>query len=274
MIEGEVVGNRNKRQRHTGLFGVLRAQGNVLLALMLRDVRTRFGSAPGFVLAIAWPLSHVMLLVIMNVAVGRTIPYGESAALWFATGVVPFIVFSYMARFIMYGIAHNRPLLTFNAVRMTDILFSRAIIEVLISGALILVLLLIFSFLEIEYYPHDIKQAFYALGASVLLGLGYGIINAVIAMFFIQWITIFSLIIIGLWLTSGVFFVPSAMPETVRWLIYFHPATHLIEWMREAYYDGYNSLVLDKQAILLYSVWLIFSGLLMERVFRGRMLIS
>src|SRR5579863_1714090 len=99
---------------------VTRAQGRLLLALMLRDIKTRFGGSEwGFILAIAWPLSHIGVLILFNGAMGRTAPYGESAALWYATGVVPFMAFSYMSRWIMMGIALNKPLLTFPIVKVT-----------------------------------------------------------------------------------------------------------------------------------------------------------
>jgi capsular polysaccharide transport system permease protein len=61
---------------------MLQAQGRILVAIMLRDVRTRFfGSALGFLIAIGWPLSHIFILLVINTAVGKAAPYGDSAAL-------------------------------------------------------------------------------------------------------------------------------------------------------------------------------------------------
>lgn len=196
------------------LTAILAAQWNVFVALMLRDIRTRFGSAPGFLLAIAWPLSHILILVVLNVSFGRTAPYGESPALWFSTGVVPFMIFSYTARFVMLGIVLNRPLLAFPNIKILDILFSRAIIECLISGLVIIVLMVIFLVVGIDFMPHDPVQAFYALLASFWLGIGFGIFNSIIAMIFVQWITVFMLFIVVLWMTGGVFSCPTTCRNT------------------------------------------------------------
>lgn len=250
----------------------LRTQGNVLFALILRDIGTRFGSAPAFVMAILWPLSHILILVSMNVALGRVAPYGESSAIWFSTGIVPFMVFSYTARFVMLGIVLNRPLLAFPNIKMLDILFSRAIIEFFISCLVIIVLIIIFLFFDIEFMPVDKAQAILALLAAFWVGMGMGILNAMIAMVFIQWITFFSLFIVFLWLTSGVLFVPSHMPEFFRNLLYFHPAVHLSEWIRTAYFDSYNSLILDKPWLLINATIWMLMGLTIERAVRGRLL--
>lgn len=263
-----------RRTNQPSLFNILKAQGNVLVALMLRDVRTRFGSAPAFLLAVIWPLSHILLLVWLNLVAERAVPYGDSAAIWFATGVVPFMVFSYMSRIIGLGTVINRPLLIFPALRITDIVFSRAIIEILVSALVIISLFAILALFDVSFLPNKIDEAFYALGSAILVGLGYGICGAMIAMIFHQWVTIYALITILLWMTSGVFFVPSSLPEELRFWLYFHPIVHCIEWMRTAYYDGYQSLVLDKRYVLAVGFWTIFIGLFIERFMRGRLLMT
>src|ERR1700752_3206088 len=136
---------------------VTKAQGRLLLALMLRDIKTRFGGTEwGFLLAIAWPLSHIGALILLNGALGRTAPYGDSAALWYATGGVPFMCFSYMSRFIMMGIALNKPICSFPAVKVTDILFARAIVEVLSASLVVLILSGFFWATGVEFMPLDV----------------------------------------------------------------------------------------------------------------------
>ena len=76
--------------------GMLKAQWRILVALMLRDIKTRLGGNEfGFLaMAVGWPLSHILILIIINTGLGRAAPYGDSAALWFATGVIPFLAFN------------------------------------------------------------------------------------------------------------------------------------------------------------------------------------
>jgi capsular polysaccharide transport system permease protein len=248
-------------------------QWRVLVALMLRDIKTRFGGSEwGFLIAIAWPLSHIVILLLLNVGVGRVVPYGDSAALWFATGVVPFMAFSYMSRFIMLGIVLNRPMLLFPRVKITDILFARAIVEVLSAGCVILILAILFWSNGIDFMPIKPAQACFALGASMLLGLGAGVINAIIGAAYPLWITGYALFMLILWLTSGVFFVASALPESIRYPLSFNPVVHGVEWMRSAYYEGYGASFLDRGYMVGCALVCLFVGLALERMVRGRLL--
>lgn len=261
-------------RRRLSLWGVLRSQWQVLLALMLRDIASRWGSSIGFLVSIAWPLIHILVLVALNVSLGRVAPYGDSSILWFTVGMFPFQVFSYVSRFIVIGLLINKPLLVFPAIKITDILFSRMLIEVVNAGMVLIIIIIALWYLEIEFMPHDLKQAALAVGVSVLLGLGLGMLNALLAAIVHMWVTGYMLLIIFLWLTSGVIFVPSTLPEPIRDVLYFQPTIHLVEWLREAYYPEYNSLILDKTFIVMLSMGSIALAMALERVARGRAMIN
>jgi capsular polysaccharide transport system permease protein len=205
----------------------------------------------GLLIAILWPLSHVLILLIINGAMGRVAPYGDNAALWIATGVVPFMAFNHMARFIMLGIVVNRPLLFFPVVKIMDILFARAIVEVLNAAVIILILFAIFWVYGVDFMPMDLVQASLALLAMMLFGVSFGLINGIIAAAFPFWITASVLLQILLWLVSGVLFVPEVLPEQITaWLAYL-PTLQGVEWMRSAYYEGYGSSILDRTLALM-----------------------
>ena len=155
------------------IFEILRAQKNVLTALVLRDIKTRFGSAPGFLIAVAWPLSHILIVLIISILIGRVVPYGESALLWFTISMTPFIIVSYTSRFMMIGMMMNRPLLAFPTISVFDILLSRVLIEICVATALVMSLVLIFTCLDVDFMPFDVSMAMSALCASLLLGIGH-----------------------------------------------------------------------------------------------------
>jgi capsular polysaccharide transport system permease protein len=251
---------------------LIKAQWRVILALMLRDIKTRFGSTFGFLIAIAWPISHILVLLVIYTVAGRAVPYGDSPALWFATGIVPFMAFSYVSRFMVYGMLQNRPLLAFPLVKITDVLFARAIIEILNTAVVILILAIIFWSLEIDFMPIHTVQACSALGAAILLGLGAGTINGIIALAIPIWATGYFLTVMVLWIASGVLFVPSVLPESVRYPLSFNPALHAVEWMRLAYYEGYSDQVFDKTYVIAFAMLLLCGGLIFERMMRGRLL--
>lgn len=75
------------------MIKMLRVQARVIGALMLRDVQTRFGGrSANYLIAVAWPLSHISILLLIYSFSGRSAPIGQSAPLFFATGLVPFVL--------------------------------------------------------------------------------------------------------------------------------------------------------------------------------------
>jgi capsular polysaccharide transport system permease protein len=253
-------------------LGMLKAQGRIVVALMLHDIRSRFaGNALGFLaMGVGWPLSHILLILLIYGALGRTVPYGDSAALWFATGVVPFLAFQYIARFTVMGVVMNKALLSFPVVKVTDILFAAAIIEILNAGLVILIILAIFSALDIDFMPRDVVQASLALFSMMFLGLAWGVVNAMICGAFRFWLFPFILFQILLWVSAGIVFVPDSMPEAVRTLLSYLPTVQGLEWMRSAYYEGYGASMLDKTYLIYFAIVTLFFGLVLERLMRGK----
>ena len=108
----------------------LMALWRVIFALILRDIRTRWGSTPAYVVTFLFPLVHILVLVAMWVVLGRISPYGESNILWFSVSMIPFITFSYVSRFLIIHVIHNKVVLAFPIFKITDILFSGLILEI------------------------------------------------------------------------------------------------------------------------------------------------
>lgn len=248
----------------------LKRQARVVYALMLRNVRTRFfGHGLGYLVAISWPLVHISIIILLYSYMGRLAPYGESSIVFFATGTIPFMIFSYLSRFMMLSVMATKPLLAFPDVKVIDVLISGAVLEVLSSFTVVIILIACASLLDINFWPRDIVEAYSALGASIMLGIGFGILNGVIALALPLWSTVYVLLTILLWVTSGVVFVTSSLPESLRNIASYYPTLLIVEWSRSAYYDGYGDQILDKYYVIYFALTLIFIGLLLERVVRG-----
>ena len=177
-----------------------------------------------------------------------------------------------MSRFIMIAVLHNRPLLAFPAVKLMDLLLAAALLEALSFCCTLIFLAIFLSAIGVDFVPGNPIQAVWAICVAMMLGFGTGIFNALIVMALPYWMTGITLLYILLYMISGVFFVPEALPVQLRYYLSFNPILQCIEWMRSAYYDGYGVL-LDKEYAVSFAVLLIIAGLLTERLYRGRFLI-
>ena len=84
-------------------------------------------------------------------------------------------------------------------------------------------LIVIALFFGIDVMPRDIVQVAYALLTAVLLGVGFGLLNGVIALVAPPWMTGYALVMLTLWFSSGIFFVPDALPAAARDILAYNP---------------------------------------------------
>ncbi len=82
------------------------------------------------------------------------------------------------------------------------------------------------------------------------------------------WASVYILILILLYILSGLLFIPSALPENVRYYMGLNPLLQDVEWMRSAYYPDYPTLVLDKLYPIKFGFITLAVGLLLERFAR------
>lgn len=259
--------------RATRAESSLTIQFRVLKALILRDIRTRFfGNGLGYLVAILWPLTHMVVLLGLYVAAGRAAPYGGSVVQFLAIALAPSITYLYMSRFILMSVIQNKPLMNFPIVKLTDIIIARALLESVTACCCAIILASLLFVLNEPVAPTDVVSAALAFLSSLLLGLGLGCLFGVIAFKLPGVLLVCILLNIIVYATSGVVFVVDALPEEVRNVLSYNPLMHSVEWMREAYYVGYKSLTLSKTYLVGFGAVSLFLALVIERVLRDFLL--
>lgn len=245
-------------------------QARVVKALMLRDMRTRFGRTLfGYVVIIGWPLSHLLILMSVYLLLRSMVPIGTSPAVFFATGVLPYILFLYPSRMIMLSIVQNSPLLYFPIVKSFDIILARGLLEAVTAFWVTAIFCFILILFRVDITPIFPEEALRAIFATIYLAFSLGFFSAVLYKIFRAWLVVHIVVIIGLYLTSGALFLPSALPDTVQYYLSFNPLLHSVEWLRAAYYDGYSYGLLSREYLLSFSTAFLFAGLVAERAMRG-----
>jgi capsular polysaccharide transport system permease protein len=251
-------------------LAALQRKGNVMKAVMLRDMRTRFfNHGLGFLLVIIWPLAHLFLIISVYTVFGRRAPFGGDLYVFFGSGLVPTLSFMYVSRQMVMSILANRPMLSFPAIKPTDILFGRALLETLGSFMMAAAVLTIFALMGTQVVPHDLGNAVAALCATIYLAISVGFLVSLVAVVFPPVATIYMLFVLVIYLSSGTLFVASYMPEQIMRYLAWNPVLHGVEWMRSAYFLGYPSQVLDKFYMLSFASVAMLAGLVIERLTRG-----
>ena len=238
---------------------------HVLHALMLRDMRTRFGASLwGYGVVVLWPCVHVFMLIAIYTFQKLPAPLGDDRALFFASGAVPVLVFQYISREVMKAVISNRPLTYYPQVKLFDVIFARILVEIVTGFLALMVIISVLLCIGTNPVPNNPFVAMCAYLTAIVLGIGIGTINVAIIGFFPGWMIGYALLSIILYISSGVMFLPSYMPDKIYYWMKFNPVLQLAEWMRSAYYP-YAGLEIDYQYVIMFSLTSITIGLLIVK---------
>lgn len=260
---------RASTARESDLRRAWRTQLQVLWALMLHDIKSRFfGNGWGYVMTILWPATHIAIIVSIFVLGKRPVPYGSSALLYASTGILPYIAWNYMSRFCMMGMVQNRAFLAYPVIRPLDMMFSRLALEGVSIFIITVGLVGINALSQVDIMPINMSEAVGGMLSAVLLGVGFGILNGVIVMLFQLWMIGYVGILILFWFTAGLAINPEAMPAELGYWFSWNPLLHSIEWIRKGYYADFPAHLLDKYYVVGVGAGTLALGLVLERLLR------
>jgi len=258
---------------HPSLRQAFRLHLSVVGALMMREVKTRFGRHRlGYIWAFIEPATHIGFWFLIRSFMGMNLVVADmSPELFLATGIVPFLLFSDVAGALRNSIAGNRALLAFPRVRNIDAIASRFILE---SSTMLVVGFCTFA-LMIYYgsagWPARWDLLALAVAGLLLLGLGFGTFNAIATLLSPAYANILGSTQRILYFTSGLMYNPEALPPEILYWLSWNPTLHGVQLFREGYSDLYHCSVASFPYLLAWGTGLLLTGLILERSTRSIM---
>jgi capsular polysaccharide transport system permease protein len=251
----------------------LRRQLNVMHAVILRDIRSRyFNHGLGFLIVPLFPVAHATLLLTIYSVMNRQAIFGDDLILFFATGLIPVLTFNYISRFMSVSVIANKGMLAFPAVHLLDIVLARSALEFIGIVISILFMVTLLVCLGTDPIPQDPQSAALALLSVAFLAIGVGVVVSVLSAIFPFFSLAYALFTALIYVTSGGPIYLQSFPEELIYFCSFNPAFHAVEWMRTAYYTGYSGQYLNKTYLIGWGLGSLAVGLLMERMFKTQIL--
>lgn len=244
------------------------------ISLTLREMRSKFGNQKlSYVWALIEPLGWILMLSMLFMAMGtRTPPVGDSFVIFFATGFVPFSAFRDTGNVVRNAVQANKPLLYFPVIKPMDTFVSRALLESLTQATVLALIVGGHSFIFQTIPDADWLDVFVPFFLLVVMGFNTGIINCVIMAYFSTWAQIWNVVSRPLLLVSGLFYTAESLPQEGQDILYWNPIMHCIEWVRTGFFPGFESNFLDVQYVLIWAFGGLFLALVLERMFRNKIL--
>ncbi len=265
--------NAHPRERQpyvTTLSDAAMLQIRVIWALLLREVRTRFGESRfGYLWVLMELIIHIgFLAVVFQFTMHGKPPIGDSFFFFYFTGLIPYLLFTHTVSHVSYAILQNQPLLQLPMVTNIDAILARGILELITEVLVMLLFIGGFIFFDVEAIPHNLGAAAGSIFAAWLCGLGIGVINAVINVYSHAYHHVFSAVTRLLYFCSGIFYVPALMPEGVRDLFTWNPLFHCVDWFRTSFFYTYEPRWLDPSYPIIFGFVTLALGLSLEAALR------
>lgn len=244
------------------LRGTVRFQRlRVLAALVMREMSTRFGrSYGGYIWAIAEPLGGIVLLNLAFSLTVRRPPLGSNFPLFYATGIIPFFLFSGMAGGVAGAISTNKGLLQYPVVSPLDAVFSKFIltfVTMMVVGVLLTGGIIVVYDLPVMLDP---VSALLGFTLNALLGLGVGTVNCVLYGIFPTWRNIWNVLTKPLFVISGTFFIYENAPPAFQSIMWWNPLVHGVALVRAGFYGSYDPYYASPAYVLAVSLSLFLVG--------------
>lgn len=239
-----------------------------ILALMLREMSTRFGRKPGgYVWIVLQPLGVIILLALAFSLMQRHPKLGTSFLLFKTTGYLILTQFKLISQLVGQGLSYSRPLLEYPGVSWIDALLARFILNALI-GVLVMAILLT----GVIYYDGlnlalDWPRIVLAVTLTMFLSFGVGCLNCVLFLRFDVWSNLWGMLTAPLMLVSGVIILYEETPALAQKILWYNPVMHLTGMMRDGFYSTYTPTYISVPYVLACTLIPMAVGLLLLRRF-------
>ncbi|SMX46927.1 ABC transporter permease [Actibacterium lipolyticum] len=238
-----------------------------IAALILREMATTNGRSPGgYAWAILEPVAGIALLTAIFSAGFRSPALGTNFPLFYATGMLPFLMFVDVSGKLATSLLFSKPLLAYPTVTFLDALIARFVVNMMthlmVAYLLLTGILVIFDTRVVPNFS-IVVQGFAFAG---LLAIGVGTMNCFLFTRFPVWQRMWSILTRPLFIISGIFFLPEAVPQPYREFLLYNPLVHVTGLVRRGFYASYDAPYISE----LYVAGVGFGLLLMGLVFLRR----
>lgn len=226
-------------------------QARVIHAVILREVRTRFGAYHlGYLWAVIVPLLFISVLTFVHTALGRGRAYGVPIEVLLLSGMMTWRTFSDTNGQIASAYRSNRALLVYPMVTVIDIVIARGMLEFATKAVATFIIMILFIAAGVPAQIDDPLGVILGVATVTYFAMAYGhasgcIIVAIPSMSFL----INSMRRI-LFFTSGALFLLSDIPAEWREYILLNPIAHIIDMVRGAWIASYSAPYYDINYIL------------------------
>lgn len=250
----------------------LREQVRVINALVLREIRARFGQKRlGYAWALLEPTVHIAVLYALRNLMHRVAPQHIPLLLWLITGIVSYFMFRGIVQRTTGAAKSNAGILVLPPVKLMDIIWARTVLGVLTVGIIMIVYLGVYDICIEPIRIHNPLRVIACLLLLAFTGMGFGMILLSLVSVFPATQPVIAAVLRVLYFASGVIFSVNRIPHHVYEYLQWNPLLHVMESLRAAFFENYYPLPwasdLQYAFICALCMW-VLGSVLVKRTYR------
>jgi capsular polysaccharide transport system permease protein len=252
-------------------FQSLALQCNVIGALLMRELHTRYGRENvGYLWVIGEPLMLASMIALLHA--GQPTHYANDMA------PVPFSVMGYCIFILFRGLFNraegaleaNAPLLYHKMVTVFDIMFARALLELVGTALSLVVLTALLISLGLADWPP--RPLWLMLGVFFMFWFGFALSMIIVSITHEnrtlgRMVHPISYIMMPL---SGAFYRVEWIPETYRDYLLWFPLPHIFEISRYGYFESAKDTYFSVPYLTAVCLVLSYVGLVSMKIMRSK----
>ena len=218
-------------------------QRDVIYALLLRELSSRFGkSRGGFIWVLIEPLAHLLIPVFIRGFIKQGFMPGVEFPVFIVYGILPFLLFKAICLQTVNGVNTGLGLLSYRQVLLMDVFIAKAMAYFVIQAIVFTIVLVGLGMLGFQVVPSRPVEFAGVLALTVSLAFGLGLLLAAIASMIPDAKTIIQVAFMPLYFLSGILFPVTRFPdEWVQWMA-LNPVLHLVELSRVMAIERYEPM--------------------------------
>ncbi len=244
----------------------LTIQSEVVLAVVLRETRTRFGANKlGYLWALLEPSIVIVTFFTFFRISGRGAPAGMDLFSFIATGVIPYTLFANSVSRVAESVNGNKSLLYYPQVQPLDLVIARSFLEAATFAAVFIALLGANAVVHQELVFDSALVTVGGMALASALGTTLGLVFCCLGQISPAADRARGPMLRPLFWVSGIFFTADSLPDRARDAVLKNPVLHAVEMVRDGWFVDYSDAHIDVAYVMTWVMCLLLVGLLLER---------
>jgi len=215
---------------------------DVIFAIFLREIRSRFNDKLGLGWAIIQPVLFILILSLLRGKLDGGITHSMPTFIFMVYGLSTILFFNSTLSNVSNSLKKNKELFAFRQVQPLSAIISTGILLLLIQIFIFLLIYLVAYILRIEIRLDNVLIMMACILQVWLIAVSLGIIFGIVKAFVPEFDKVRSLAMRPLIFISGVFFSLQDLPKNTWKYFDWNPLLHAIELSRQATYSSFGAV--------------------------------